>query len=146
MLPTRNSVSENAPAKDVAEIYHVVVWVDHREARVIHFNAEEFDVEILRPERPSSGSANATGSRPIAPAAEPEFFHEVAAACGDASAVLLAGSLTAKTEFVKYLHRHSPQTAQRISQSETLTRTTDHLLLAEGRRFFNIAEPLPPRS
>lgn len=147
MLPTRNSVSEKAPAKDLAENYHVVIWVDHDEARVIHFNAEEFDVEILRPGRPAHGFGDATGGRPIAPAAaEPEFFHEVAAACSDTAAVLLGGSATAKTEFVKYLHRYSPRTAQRISQSETLIRTTDHHLLVEGRRFFNIAEPSSPQS
>ena len=32
--------------------YHAVVWIDHRQARVFHFNAEDADKVVIHPEHP----------------------------------------------------------------------------------------------
>lgn len=121
--------------------YHAVVWIDHHEARVIAFNADAADEEIVRPSHPprhlraKAGSAAGTHVTD-----DPEFYRDVCSSLDDAKAVLLAGPSTAKTEFVKYLHRNSPQTLDRISGIETLSRVTDRQLLAEGRRYFARAD------
>jgi stalled ribosome rescue protein Dom34 len=126
--------------------YHAVVWIDHHEARVIHFNADAANEDIVRPVHPprhlhaKAGSASGTHV-----ADDPEFYRDVGAAIDDAKGVLVAGPSSAKTEFVKYLHGHSPQMLERIWGIETLARVTDHQLLAEGRRYFAKADRMHPQ-
>lgn len=140
MLPMRNAVSENILAKATTALNqnYAVIWLDHSEARVIHFNSEKSEVEVVRPSHPP-GRLHVTADIGLDShgTADAEFYRNVAGACDEVDAVLLAGHSIAKMEFVKYLHRHSPQTFDRISDMVTLPRLPDHLLLAEGRRFFD---------
>jgi len=125
----------------VTEHYHAVVWIDHHEARAIHFNPEVATEEIVHPAHPprhlhsKAGSVSGTHITD-----EPEFYADVVKALGNAKAILVTGPSTAKTEFIKYLHRHSPQTLDRVWGIETLARVTDHKLIAEGHRFFAKAD------
>ena len=32
--------------------YHAVIWIDHHEARIFHFNATDVDLMVLSPDRP----------------------------------------------------------------------------------------------
>jgi stalled ribosome rescue protein Dom34 len=117
--------------------YHAVVWLDHHEARIIHFNADAAEEEVVRPTHPprhlhvKAGSASGTHITTDA-----AFFHDVAAACAAVPAVLLLGPSSAKTELMAYLHQHAPQTVKHIVGVETLAHVTDPQLLAAGRRFF----------
>ena len=143
MLPARNAVSETMLAKPTIAFSqnYAVIWLDRAEARVIRFNSETSDVAVMRPARSSAHwRIAADGASDAAGAGDPEFYRDVAKACDEVDAVLLAGHSLAKTEFVKYLHWHSPQTFDRISGIETLARVPDRLLLAEGRRFFDRTE------
>ncbi len=123
-----------------AEHYHAVIWLDHHEARIIHFNAEVSDEVTMHPAHPprhlhiKAGSPSGTHVT-----FEPEFYRDIARTCDAAKAVLLAGPSTAKAEFIEYLHRHSPQTFKCIAGVETLAWVTDNQLLAEGRRYFTMA-------
>jgi hypothetical protein len=45
--------------------YHAVIWIDHREARVFHFNPTDVDKLILHPDNPTRHihhKANSIGS------------------------------------------------------------------------------------
>ena len=45
--------------------YHAIVWIDHREARVFHFNVSEVDRLVLHPQNPTRHihhKANSIGS------------------------------------------------------------------------------------
>ncbi len=125
----------------MVEHYHTVVWIDHHEARTIHFNPNAAEEEIVHPAHPprhlhaKAGSAAGTHVTD-----EPEFYADVDASLGAAKAILVTGPSTAKTEFIKYVHRHHPQLLDRIWGIETLARVTDHQLVAEGRRFFAKAD------
>jgi hypothetical protein len=140
MLPMRNGLSampQSVRVEDEGAVYHAVVWLDHDEAQVIYFSADVYDPQSARPEQWSrhihAGAGRPSGS---AASAEPDFYLEVAKACEEAPAVFLAGLSTAKTEFVKYLHRHMPESIDRICGIETMARMTDSQLVAEARRFF----------
>jgi hypothetical protein len=117
--------------------YHAVVWLDHHEARIIHFNADTADKKVVRPADPpgdlhyKSGSPSGTHIT-----TEPAFYHEVAQACAAVPAVLLLGPSTAKTEFMTFLRKHAPLTVPHIAGVETLAHVTDPQLLAAGRKFF----------
>ena len=130
----------------MANHYHAVVWIDHHEARLIYFNADTSQETIVHPAHPprhlhhTVGSASGTHVTD-----EPLFYRDVAAALDDAQEILVGGPSTAKTEFVKYLHKHAPQTLARVTGIETLDRITDHQLLAEARRFFANADRMRPQ-
>jgi stalled ribosome rescue protein Dom34 len=126
--------------------YHAVIWIDHHEAHVIHFNADQSDEKTVHPADPprhlhvKAGSASGTHIT-----AAPEFYREVAAAVAEAQEYLIAGPSSAKTEFIKYLHKHAPLIFDHVSGIETMDRMTDNQLLAEGRRYFAQADRMKPQ-
>lgn len=126
--------------------YHAIVWIDHHEARVIHFNAETADNERVRPADPpkhlhvKAGSASGTYVTD-----EPRFYRDVVDVLADTREVLVTGPSTAKAEFLKHAHMHAPALIERIAGIETLERVTDNQLLAEARRFFLKADRMRPQ-
>ena len=126
--------------------YHAIVWIDHHEARIIHFNADAADEERVRPADPpkhlhvKAGSASGTHVTD-----EPRFYRDVVDALADTREVLVTGPSTAKADFAKYAHKHAPALMERMAGIETLDRVTDNQLLAEGRRFFLNADRMRPQ-
>jgi stalled ribosome rescue protein Dom34 len=121
--------------------YHAVVWIDHREARVFHFNAGEVERLVLHPHEPTlhiHHKANSIGSGHAAE--DQEFLHQVASAIADAGTVLIAGPANAKTELVKHIHRHDPKLIERLAGIETVDHPTDASLVAHARHYFKSAD------
>jgi hypothetical protein len=131
----------------MASHYHAVVWVDHHEARVIFFNPLEDDETVIHPEHEprhihsKAGSAAGTHLR-----GNPNYFAEIASALAPAGAVLVTGPSTAKTEFVTYLHDHTPLVSEKLAGVETLDKTSDPRLVAFARRHFKSADRMTPQS
>ncbi len=127
--------------------YHCVLWLDHHEARMIHFSRKDSEEAVITPLDPpehlhiKSGSASGTHIRE-----EADFYRDVAKSCDEAQAILLVGPSTAKGEFMSYLKKHSPLTVHRIAGIETLAKVTDPQLLAEGRRYFAEADRMTPHT
>lgn len=127
--------------------YHAVVWLDHAQARIIHFNSMEAETKTVHPDHGprhlhvKAGSASGTHIR-----TDPAFYRDVAKACEGATVILLTGPSTAKAEFVAYLKEHAPGVFSRVAGVETLAEVTDPQLLAEGRKFFATADHCTPRS
>jgi len=86
-----------------------------------------------------AGSASGTHDK-----GDPSFFHDVAAALGEAKEFLVVGPSTAKTEFVTWLHGHSPALAGRLFGVEPLQHMSDGQIIAEARRFFKKADRIRP--
>ena len=130
----------------MTEHYHAVLWIDHHEARILDFNADAADEQIIHPLHPprhlhhKAGSASGTHTTD-----EPEFYRDVASALVGAKEILVAGPSSAKTEFVKHLAKHAPQLLDRVRRIETLARVTDGELLAEARRFFTAEDRMLPQ-
>ena len=126
--------------------YHAAVWLDHHEARIVHFNRDADDEERVRPADPPRHLHVKAGSRSGTHITdEPAFYRDVAADLAAAHEILILGPSTAKAEFVKYLHKHAPATAARVTGIETLARVTDPELLAEARKFFAAADRMRPQ-
>jgi hypothetical protein len=125
--------------------YHAVVWIDHREARIFHFDRDEVDRAVLHPHHPTRHihhKANSIGSG-HAPE-DQDSLHEVAAAVADAGAILITGPANAKTELVKHIRSHDPQLLERISGVETVDHPSDAALVAHARRYFRAADRMRP--
>jgi stalled ribosome rescue protein Dom34 len=131
----------------VASHYHAVVWIDHREARVFHFNISDIDRLVLRPDHPTRHihhKANSIGSGHVAD--DHEFLQRVAASLTDAGAILITGPANAKTELVKYIKEHSPNLKTKIAGVETVDHPTDGELVDHARKYFRADHQLPPRT
>src|SRR5690349_386145 len=111
--------------------YHAIVWIDHEQAKVVHFNKDSSQSVVVR----SSNSrthlhhkANSTGSG-HAPT-DRKYLERVATAIASTGAILVVGPAHAKTEFVTHLKRSHPAIAARISAVEAMDHPTDGQLLA----------------
>ena len=117
--------------------YHALVWIDHREARMFHFNAIEAEHTTVRSSHPNQhihhkANAGDSGHAPV----DNEYLKRVTKALADAGAILITGPANAKTELATYIKRNDTGLAARISGVETLDHPSDGALLALGRRFF----------
>lgn len=126
--------------------YHAIVWIDHHEARVFHFNVSEVDRLVLHPHNPTRHihhKANSIGSGHVA--ADQDFLQRVVEAIADAGAVLVTGPANAKTELVKHIERHVPILSGKIVGVETVDHPTDGELVAHARTYFKVDHQMPPR-
>ena len=125
--------------------YHAIVWIDHREARIFHFNATDVESLVVNPHDPTRHihhKANSIGSG-HAPENQ-TFFHDVLAAIADAGAVLITGPANAKTELVKHIHRHNPKLFEKIAGIESSDHPSDGSLVAHARHYFKAVDRMAP--
>jgi stalled ribosome rescue protein Dom34 len=126
--------------------YHAIVWIDHREAKVFHFNATEADRLVVHPHDPTQHlhhKANSVGSgnTPL----DHEFFESVADAILDAKEILITGPASAKSELVADIKRHHPDLARHIVGVETIDHPSDGALVAVARIYFKAEDRMRPQ-
>jgi len=126
---------------------HAVVWIDHKEARIFHFNAETEEHLLLHPQNHRKmhlhHKANSIGGGHSKE--DHAYLQSVSEAIGDAKAVLVCGPANEKTELVKHIGAHVPALKSKIKGVEPLNHPTDGELLAHARKFFAADHMLPPR-
>lgn len=113
---------------------HAVVWLDHSEAHVLYFNAEESEAETLKahPRHPrvhaNSGDRQALDDR--------RYFDGISLALAEAHEILIAGPAQEKLALVSHLAKHHPNVAANIVGIETVDHPSDAQLLAHARKYF----------
>ena len=125
---------------------HAVVWIDHREARVLSFNPSDEEERVVRPHDPIAHihhHANSIGSGHAAE--DQKFLHDVALALEGVKAALITGPANAKNELIKHIEQHDPQLAKIIAGVESLDHPTDGELVAHARRYFRAADRMTPQ-
>src|SRR6516162_1635018 len=88
--------------------FHAVVWIDHKQARIFHFNVEEADKTVIKPDhsvRDVSHGQKRTGLRVPEDKA---FFENVSKAIADSGAILVLGPGQEKDAFAKFLAEKHP--------------------------------------
>lgn len=126
--------------------FHAVVWIDHHEARVFHFNASEADTQVVKPKDPVRHihhKANSIGSGHAGE--DHEFLQNVTNALADAGAILVTGPANEKNVLVSHIAQHAPALKAKIQGVETLGHPTDGEVLALARKFFWQDHQEPPR-
>ncbi|MDQ9170754.1 translational machinery protein [Oxalobacteraceae bacterium R-40] len=115
---------------------HVVVWIDHSKAHVLHFNPTVVEAEMLKAHHTrhhlSTGEHLDVETR--------HYFDDIAAALKDVPEILVVGPGQEKLLFTKYLKQHHPLVSQNILGIETVDHPTDGQLLAYARKFFRKAD------
>jgi hypothetical protein len=90
----------------MSQHYHAIVWIDHHEARVFHFSANDVERLVLHPDHPTRHihhKANSIGSGHDE--SDRNFFQAVTESIASSGAILITSPANAKTELLKYIHR-----------------------------------------
>jgi len=114
---------------------HTAVWIDHKEARIFHVEAESFDESTLQAPQHVARHPSAQTSDKHHPDEERRFDQEVARALEHSHQILIVGPSTAKLHFLNYLRKHHALES-RIVGIETVDHPTDRQLAAYVRRYF----------
>ena len=116
--------------------FHAVVWLDHAEAHVLHFTAEDVEKKLVHG-KPHKHLHHKRGAQASGHAAEDQaYYHKVAEALAGAEEVLVVGPANAKTEFVKHLKAHDAAIAKKIVAVETVDHPSDGQLVDYARKHF----------
>ena len=107
--------------------FHAVVWIDHNEAKVFHFNAEATDKLVLHAHHPKHADKHHT---------DESFFHAVAKAFSDAGEILITGPAHTKTALVKHIARHDAPLLAKIAGVESADHPSDGQIISHARHYF----------
>lgn len=120
---------------------HVVVWIDHKEAHVLHFTQETAESEIIQTQSTHPHLHIKSGIPGSGHAPENiHFFNDIANAIKDAREILIVGPGFEKLEFMKHLMKHQHAVAEKVLSMETVDHPTDRQILAHARKYFMKAD------
>ncbi|NVN88842.1 MAG: translational machinery protein [Rhodopseudomonas sp.] len=126
--------------------FHAVIWIDHKEARIFHFNPSEVERMVVHPDNPTRHvhhKANSIGSGHAAE--DQNYLRAAVEAISDAGAVLIVGPGGAKTELVKFIHSHQPKLISLIAGVETVDHPSDGQIVAYARKYFKVTDKASPQ-
>ena len=128
----------------MADHYHAVVWIDHKRARVVHFNVEEADKTSIRDHvvRDLHSREKRTGHRT---GENKPFFEDVAKTIADAGAILIVGPAQEKDLFAKFLAEKHRSIRAHVEGVEKADHPTDGELLDFARRYVKAADHMRPQ-
>lgn len=125
---------------------HAVVWIDHQEAHVIQFNADEHENATVST-RSKHGhlhqKAGVVGSGHHL--ADQTYLHEVVEAVASANEILIVGPSSAKLELMKHMVKHDANIASKVVGIETVDHPSDAQLLAYAKKSFTRIDHLKPQ-
>jgi stalled ribosome rescue protein Dom34 len=128
----------------MAHHFHAVVWIDRAQARIFHFNVDEADKTVIRPDHSVRDVHHGEKRTGHSIAADKTFFENVAKAIADAGAILIVGPADEKTQFAKYLVEKHPSIRTHVEGVESMDRPTDGELLDHARRYVKAADRMGP--
>lgn len=126
--------------------FHAVVWIDHHEARILDFNAEDANADKVTPKHKATRKhAQFTGRASWRESEDAAFFDEVAAKLAGAGEILIVGPANAKLGFLKRLQqKHSP-VADHVVGIETVDHPSNAELVDYARAYFRKADRMLPQ-
>jgi len=125
--------------------YHAVVWIDHHQARVFHFNADDADKVVIHPDQPIRDYHRKEKGTGRHDSEDQTFLEEVTKAIADAGAILIVGPANEKHELVKHIAHKHPGLTVKVEGVESADHPTDGELVAHARRFLKSADRMRPQ-
>lgn len=112
---------------------HAVVWLDQAEAHVIHFTRDAAESEVIKTTSQHQKAGVVGNNR-----AEQDTSHmcEIADTLAAAKEILIVGPGLEKMNFIKHLHKHHHDIADKVVAVETIDHPSDGQLLAYARKYF----------
>jgi len=116
---------------------HVVVWIDHTQSHIIHFNPEAAENEVIKTHSTHPHLHVKSGTVRAGRAPEnARYFDDIANAIKDALEILVVGPGLEKLELMKHLIKHHALIAERVVSVETVDHPSDAQTLAYARKYF----------
>jgi stalled ribosome rescue protein Dom34 len=129
------------------EHVHAVVWIDHDEAHVIHFNAEQSEELTVHSKHRRSHLHHKSGQIGAGRTpADQSYLHEVAEALAGAGKILIVGPANAKAELEKHLRHHDKALAAAVVGIEAADHPSDGEILKLARKYFDGADRMLPQA
>ena len=120
---------------------HVVVWLDHQEARIFQINPDGVDeANLTSPAHHHHKHPKGAAEPKAHPDDAQKFFHEIARTLEGNEEILVVGPSTAKLQFIRHVHKHDPSLEPKIVGVETVDHPTPGQLVAYARTYFVAAD------
>ena len=117
--------------------YHALVWIDHKEAHVMHISPDDVEKSIIQPREPHHKLHSRVGTLGSGRSPESQdYYHQVAKALVGATEILVVGPAQAKLELIKHMHAQDPVMANKVVGVETVDHPSDGQLVAYARKYF----------
>jgi len=117
--------------------HHTVVWLDHVEARIIHFTVDSSEEKIVKSTSTHPHlhvkSGHVGGGRS---AENTDYFKKILETLHESVEILLMGPGNEKNELMKYAKTHQHLIAEKIVATLTADHPTDPQLLAFAKKYF----------
>ena len=127
--------------------YHALVWLDHKEARVMHISPDDVESAIVRPANSHVHVHSTRGTLGDGRQADDhDYYHAVAEALKGAQEILVVGPAQAKLLLIKHIHAHDHALVDKIIGVETVDHPTDGQLVAYARKYFAAADRMRSQS
>ena len=116
---------------------HVIAWIDHAEAHIIHFDRDSAESEVIKTHATRRhlhvrSGINGSGHVPE----NVQYFDDIAGALQTAQEILLVGPGLEKLALMKHLTRFQHEVAERVVSVETVDHPSDGQLLKFARKYF----------
>jgi len=120
---------------------HVVVWLDHAEARIFHIHPDRVDeASLSAPTHHQHKHPKGAEGAKDHPDDAKRFFHNLAHTLAADEEILIVGPSTAKLEFIRYVHKNDHALEPKIVGVETVDHPTGGQLVAYARKYFVAAD------
>ncbi|MEI8324505.1 MAG: translational machinery protein [Betaproteobacteria bacterium] len=117
--------------------YHAIVWLDHKEARVMHISPHDVEKSVLHPAHSHVHVHSRVGTLGDGHQVEDQdYYHAVAAALQGAHEILVVGPAQAKLQLIKHIHAHDRAMVDKVIGVETVDHPSDGQLVAYARKYF----------
>jgi stalled ribosome rescue protein Dom34 len=120
---------------------HVIVWLDHKEARIFQVTPDPRARDVVQAPLHSTHHRHPGSNVAPHPQDEQHFFAKLVALLHGADAVLLVGPSTAKLHFINYVHSKKLAVASHIVGVETVDHPNDGQLVAYAQAYFAHGHP-----
>ena len=116
---------------------HVIAWIDHAEAHIIHFNRDSAASEVIKTHATRHHLHVRAGKGGSGHAPENQaYFDDIAESLKSAAEILIVGPGLEKLALVKHLEKHQPGVAECVMSVETVDHPSDAQLLKYARKYF----------
>ncbi len=116
---------------------HVIAWIDHAEAHIIHFDRDGSESSVVKTHstRHHQHVRSGPGGSSHAPA-NLAYFDDIAEALKGAHEILIVGPGLEKLALMKHLVKYHHDVSERVMSVETVDHPSDGQLLKFARKYF----------
>ncbi len=116
---------------------HVIAWIDHAEAHIIHFNRDSSTSEVIKTHATLRHLHVRAGKGGSGHAPENHaYFDQIAKSLAGAEEILLVGPGLEKLALLRHLEKHHHPVAECVMSVETVDHPSDGQLLKYARKYF----------